>query len=130
MNKICSIYLDDEGPIDANVIAYLKNRYDTIFLVGQQVTTKYHTDIPYIYYNYIRYKSNIDIVFQNLMNIETIDIEGRNVWYIYDISKHKKNHKMISNAFKQIDTVLLTNKNISQTLLQNVFNFQKEVVYV
>lgn len=130
MNKICSIYLDNEGPIDANVIAYLKSKYNTVFLVGQQVTTKYHTDMPYIYYNYIRYKSNIDIVFQNLMNIETVDINRRNVGYIYDTSKHKKNHKMISNAFNQVNTIFLRDKNIPQTLLQNVFNYHKEIVYV
>lgn len=130
MNKLCSIYLDGSGPIDNKVINYLKNKYDNIFLVGKDVTTKYHNDIPYLYYNYIKYMTNIDIVFQNLTDIETLGSAKHNTCYIYDTSKHNKNHSIISDMFTKLDSVLLIDKNISQQLLQDIFKFSKEIIYV
>lgn len=130
MNKLCSIYLDGSGPIDNKVINYLKNKYDNIFLVGKDVTTKYHNDIPYLYYNYIKYMTNIDIVFQNLTDIETLGSAKHNICYIYDASKHNKNYSIVSDMFSKLDSVLLIDKNISQQLLQDIFKFSKEIVYV
>lgn len=130
MNKLCSIYLDGSGPVDDKIINYLKNKYDSIFLVGREVTTKYHSDIPYLYYNYIRYMTNIDIVFQNLTDIETLGLAKHNIYYIYDASKHNKNYNIVSDMFAKLDSVLLIDKNISQQLLQDVFKFSKEIIYV
>lgn len=129
-NKICSIYIDNSGPINSSVIKYLRSTYETIFLVGQQVTSRYHEDIPYVYYNYIRYKPNIDIVFQNLLDIETIDIDNRYIRYIYDHSKHNKLYNSILNNINKINSILLLNKNINKELLSDVFNYEKEVEYV
>lgn len=130
MNNTCSIYIDNQSPVSNNVIKYLTNKYDTLFLIGNDMTTKYHDNIPYIYYNYVKYNRNIDIYFQNILDIEKLDYDNHRIGYIYDGSRHNGKHSLLLELFNKVDTVLLVDNGIPQALITDVFNYNKETIYV
>lgn len=129
MNKACSIFIDNDGPINSKILSYLRDRYDSIMLVGSQMTTKYHAELPYVYYNYIRYEYDIDIIFQNLTDIDKLGDTDHRIGYIYDCSKNNIGYNTVSSLFNKIDLLILDN-DTPKELFKDVFNYSKEIVYV
>jgi hypothetical protein len=129
-NSYCSIYIDNTEPIPDNIFKYIKLNYDSIFLCGNDMTTRFHTNIPYIYNQYIKYKSNIDIVFQNLCDIDKIDNMNHKIYYIFNNIKHNKDYKSIKELFLKIDSLLVVDHNLSSALIKDVFDFNGDIIYV
>lgn len=130
MSKTCSIFIDNISPIDNRIISYLNNKYDSIVLVGSSMTTKYHPKLPYIYYNYIRYYDNIDIIFQNLKDILKLGITNHKIGYIYDCTKHNSDYNLVASLLKKVDVMLVEDKQIPMQLFADTFEYTKEVIYV
>lgn len=130
MNKVCSIFIDNLNPIEPKIIKYLRDKYELVYLVGSEVTTKYHIDLPYVYYGYIKYLDNIDIVFQNLKDIEKMHFVSNNIGYIYDCEKHNISYNILHNLLNRVDYILVDNISIPHQLFVDVFEFQKDIIYV
>ena len=130
MNKICSIFLDHNSLINTSILDYLRNRYDSVILTGSQMTTKYHVELPYIYYNYLRYNYDIDIIFQNLTDIAKFDNSGHRIGYIYNCESHNIDYNTLPIYFKKIGFIITDNRVVSKEMLSDVFEYNQEVIYV
>jgi len=130
MNKVCSIFVDNTENVDNKIISYLKTKYDTVFLCGTGMTTKFNSDIPYIYYNYLQYNPNIDILFQNIADINKIKINCINIGYIYNDNGHHHSYDLTHSSYAKIDFILSLNKKITKKLLSDIFSYTKELIHV
>lgn len=130
MNKICSIFLDNSKPVEPKIIAYLKQKYNSVILTGNQMTTQYHQEIPYIYYNYFKYNYETDIIFQNLKDIIKFENSSHKIGYIYNCESHNIDYNIASSLFKKIHFIISDDKKINQEMLEHIFGYSKEMLYV
>ena len=130
MNKICSIFLDQSSLINPSILNFLIKQYDSVILTGNQMTTKHHVELPYIYYNYLRYNYDVDIIFQNLTDIAKFDNSRHKIGYIYNCESHNIDYNTLPMYFKKISFIITDNKKVSKEMLMDVFGYDQEVIYV
>jgi predicted phosphodiesterase len=129
MNKTCSIFVDN-NLINNKVLSFLNKKYDSVFLIGNQMTSKNHKELPYLYYNYIRYNYDIDIVFQNLKDIAKFNMMDHKIGYIYNCENHNISYNTLSSFFKKINFIIVDDPKIPKKMFEDVFEYYNEVIYV
>jgi hypothetical protein len=129
MNKTCSIFVDN-NLINNKAMSYIKNKYSSIFLVGNHMTSKHYQELPYLYYNYIRHNYDIDIVFQHLKDITKFNDTYHRIGYIYNCEDHNINYNTLSSIFKKISFIIVDDSKIPKKMFEDVFKYFNEVIYV
>ena len=126
INKSLAIYCKKQYP---ELLAYSTANYENIISLYDNVSSLNIYELPRFHYTEINNRG-YDIIIDDLTLYERLaNKNNRILYYMFDGTNNSINYKTLSSFMQNIDGVIVP-KNVSNELIQIVFNYTKELIHV